>query len=90
MLNQNPQRLNRGHFLLISSIVSLALCGLAASTPQSGESEKTGLQPADYTKWESLRFGASISPNGKWLACPISRGDGTSRDPGLLYEAGVR
>jgi dipeptidyl aminopeptidase/acylaminoacyl peptidase len=33
------------------------------------------VQPDDYQKWESLGFG-SLSPNGEWLAAPISRTNG--------------
>src|SRR5258706_11882311 len=38
---------------------------------------KPAITPADYGKWETL--GATVlSPDGKWLAAPIRRSNGTS------------
>src|SRR5579862_7078048 len=37
---------------------------------------KQPIAPADYGKWETLGNGV-FSPNGKWLAYPIRRTDGT-------------
>jgi dipeptidyl aminopeptidase/acylaminoacyl peptidase len=45
---------------------------LAVATPAQAQNP---VQPDDYQKWESLGFG-SLSPDGAWLAAPISRTSG--------------
>lgn len=50
--------------------------GVAPATSQ--EMKPRPLAPSDYGQWESLGYGADLSPDGKWLAVPISRVDGTS------------
>src|SRR4051794_11467646 len=37
---------------------------------------KPTITPADYGKWETLGF-TVLSPDGKWLAAPIRRSNGT-------------
>ncbi len=52
----------------------LVLCTLAApARPQ----QSPNLTPADYGKWETLGVG-KLSPDGHWLAVPVSRVDGAS------------
>jgi len=55
------------HFPLL-----LILAALATAQPQP----KPVIAPADYGKWETLGQ-AVFSPDGKWLAHPITRTDGT-------------
>ena len=51
----------------------LVLCvTLAVATPAQAQRP---VQPADYPKWESLGSG-TLSPDGAWLAAPISRTSG--------------
>src|SRR5437667_2180236 len=51
----------------------LFLAWVAAGSAQP----KPAITPADYGKWEAL--GATVlSPDGKWLAAPIRRSNGTS------------
>jgi dipeptidyl aminopeptidase/acylaminoacyl peptidase len=54
--------------IVVACTVFLGVTHLAAQ-----DSAKRALTPADYGKWESLGFGSQISPDGKWLAYPISR-----------------
>jgi dipeptidyl aminopeptidase/acylaminoacyl peptidase len=49
----------------------LALAATAAAQP------KSTITPADYGKWETLG-GTVLSPDGKWLAAPVRRSNGTS------------
>lgn len=51
-------------------LLALALCLPLAAQP------KLPIAPADYAKWETLGNGV-FSPDGKWLAYPIRRSDGT-------------
>src|SRR5271165_2474579 len=48
---------------------------LALSLPLAAQ-PKPSIAPADYGKWETLGNGV-FSPDGKWLAYPIRRADGT-------------
>jgi dipeptidyl aminopeptidase/acylaminoacyl peptidase len=48
---------------------------LALSLPLAAQPKPT-IAPADYGKWETLGNGV-LSPDGKWLAYPIRRADGT-------------
>ena len=50
----------------------LAFCALL-----SAQSRKPAVAPADYGKWENLGQPV-LSHDGKWLAAPIRRNDGTS------------
>lgn len=50
-------------------LLALAICLPLAAQPKP-------ITPADYGKWETLGNGV-LSPNGKWLAYPIRRADGT-------------
>jgi len=54
------------------SALVLMLAALAAAQTQP----KPVITPADYGKWETLGQGV-LSPDGKWLAYPITRSDGT-------------
>ena len=50
---------------------------LFALAVAAGAQTKPALKPADYGKFENL--GATVlSPDGKWLAAPIRRNNGTS------------
>ncbi len=51
------------------------LLALALSLPLAAQ-PKPSITPADYGKWETLGNGV-FSPDGKWLAYPIRRSDGT-------------
>ncbi|MGA3189364.1 MAG: prolyl oligopeptidase family serine peptidase [Bryobacteraceae bacterium] len=51
------------------------LLALALSFPLAAQ-PKPSIAPADYGKWETLGNGV-FSPDGKWLAYPIRRADGT-------------
>jgi dipeptidyl aminopeptidase/acylaminoacyl peptidase len=51
------------------------LFALALSLPLAAQ-PKPSIAPADYGKWETLGNGV-FSPDGKWLAYPIRRADGT-------------
>src|SRR5262245_60563928 len=53
--------------------VALALSVGALSRP----AERKPLAAADYGKWENLGTGV-LSPDGRWLAVPITRVDGTA------------
>ena len=48
----------------------LLVCALAA--PASAQEEKPTLTVDDYGQWERLG-GATLSPDGRWLAFGISR-----------------
>ena len=50
--------------------------GLAAGVSALADGEKAPVTAADYARWETLAPGASLSPDGKWLAYGITRGDG--------------
>ena len=52
------------------------LLALALSFPLAAQ-PKPSIAPADYGKWETLGNGV-FSPDGKWLAYPIRRADGTT------------
>ena len=66
--------------MVLLSGVSLALLGGVTEPVRAGQDQaaKAPVGPADYGKWESLGSGAALSPDGRWLAAPISRADGTS------------
>ena len=51
------------------------LLALALAIPLAAQ-PKPAIAPADYGKWETLGNGV-FSPDGKWLAYPIRRADGT-------------
>jgi dipeptidyl aminopeptidase/acylaminoacyl peptidase len=51
------------------------LLALALALPLAAQ-PKPSIAPADYGKWETLGNGV-FSPDGKWLAYPIRRADGT-------------
>jgi hypothetical protein len=51
------------------------LLALALAIPLAAQ-PKPSIAPADYGKWETLGNGV-FSPDGKWLAYPIRRADGT-------------
>src|ERR1035437_8614419 len=51
------------------------LFALALSLPLAAQ-PRPSIAPADYGKWETLGNGV-FSPDGKWLAYPIRRSDGT-------------
>jgi roadblock/LC7 domain-containing protein len=51
-------------------LFALVLCLPLAAQP------KPPIATADYAKWETLGAGV-FSPDGKWLAYPIRRSDGT-------------
>jgi len=53
----------------IRILVAVLSFGLAA--PASAQ--RPAITPADYGKWESLGFGATLSPDGRWLAYAVSR-----------------
>jgi len=67
---------------------------LAVATPAQGQSP---VQLEDYQKWETLGFG-SLSPDGAWLAAPVSRTSGenelrihhTQSDSVVVVAYGVR
>lgn len=42
-------------------------------TLASGAQTKSPVTPPEYGQWETLGFGSSISPDGKWLAYGINR-----------------
>ena len=50
--------------------------GLAPGVSASADGGKVPVTPADYAKWETLAPGALLSPDGKWLAYGITKGDG--------------
>ena len=50
------------------------LLALALALPLAAQPKP--ITPADYGKWETLGNGV-LSPDGKWLAYPIRRADGT-------------
>ena len=56
--------------------LGLWLVGLAAGVSALADGEKAPVTAADYARWETLAPGASLSPDGKWLAYGITRGDG--------------
>ena len=51
---------------------ALLACALAGPATPAGAQEKPTLTPDDYGKWERLG-GATLSPDGRWLAVGISR-----------------
>lgn len=64
---------------LVSGGSLVLLGGSSASlTAAQDQTTKAPVGPADYGTWESLASGAALSPDGRWLAVPISRADGTS------------
>ena len=54
---------------------TFALLFLTWVAPAAAQT-KPAIKPADFGKWETLGQ-AVLSPDGKWLACPIRRTDGT-------------
>src|SRR5690349_2232791 len=56
--------------MMRNSLLMLAVAVTAMGQP------KPTITPADYGKWESLG-GTVLSPDGKWLAAPIRRSNGT-------------
>ncbi len=46
---------------------------LALALPAASAAQTKPVSPADYGKWESLGGGAMLSPDGRWLAYPVSR-----------------
>jgi len=55
----------RRTIITILSVFSLTLA--------SGAQTKPPVKPAEYGQWETLAFGGSLSPDGKWLAYGINR-----------------
>src|SRR5262245_54412542 len=54
-----------------TTMLILAAAAMAVAQP------KPTITPADYGKWEMLG-GSVLSPDGKWLAAPVRRSNGTS------------
>jgi acetyl esterase/lipase len=57
--------------------VGLWAASLAAGGSALADPGKAPVTPADYAKWETLAPGAWLSPDGRWLAYGITKGDGT-------------
>lgn len=51
----------------------LAAALLVALAVPAAAQQKPLVTPADYGKFESLGFGQALSPNGRWLAYPVTR-----------------
>jgi dipeptidyl aminopeptidase/acylaminoacyl peptidase len=58
---------------MMKRIATLWVLAAALSSAQP----KPAIQPADYGKWETMGQ-TVLSPDGKWLAAPNKRGNGTS------------
>ena len=61
------------------SVLIAAVNPLTAQQSQGSSSaavRKPVLKSADYAKWETLGNGV-LSPDGKWIAYDLRRGDGT-------------
>ena len=56
---------------LTAAVACTILVGVSRLAAQ--DTAKHALTPADYGKWESVGFTSAVSPDGKWLAYPISR-----------------
>src|SRR5262249_56990277 len=56
--------------------VGLWLAGFVPGAMALAGEGKPPVTPADYARWETLAPGASLSPDGKWLAYGITKGDG--------------
>ena len=56
---------------LATTMSALAALGPSAAAAQ----DLPTVPPSDYGRWETLGFGAALSPFGDWLAYPVSRVD---------------
>ncbi len=54
-------------------VVMLALVSAGVAAAQ----ERPAIQRAEYGQWERLGFSTPLSPDGAWLAAPVTRVDGT-------------
>ncbi len=59
--------------MMMRRIVTLWVFAAALGSAQP----KLAIQPADYGKWETMGQ-TVLSADGKWLAAPIKRGNGTA------------
>src|SRR6185437_654511 len=74
-----PMRHLRIHSQMLMAAGLLAPVGTAAAQHTAGASTATlpVLGAADYARWETLGNGA-LSPDGKWVAYDLRRGDGST------------
>ena len=72
-----------------TDIKAFASDGPDSAKDKTKTSAKRPVRPEDYGQWESLGFGSSLSPDGRWLAYAVARvdGDGELRLRMLATEA---
>lgn len=58
--------------LVIAGVLALAVPSPAQEQPRDP------VRPSEYGRFESLGFRTPLSPNGKWIAVPVARVDGSS------------